>query len=401
MIINGYDVGELKNDNSGYAKWGFARRNGREFFVKQFLSPVYPTEKGELSEKQVEQKKLICKEFEYKKRTFYNQLNRCVTGNVVTIDDFFREGNKYYMFTDKVDAAKLTVEAISRMGMEQKILITKVLLHSVATLHRVGIVHGDIKPDNILYKKTLGGVYTAKLIDFDSSFLESMPPEDENDFQGDTVYLAPESFLFIAEEEVKLTGKIDVFALGVLLHQYFTGELPSFDRSEYDYVFEAVLDGGEVTVSPRVPDFIRALIKKMLLKDPDERPSCQEVYEHVMKLYGPRPKAKTAVATVYDRERPEAAIVTTESGLKMSRTFRPTVPSHGYEAPSNPYGSAPRPGTGSYPGGSYPGARGGATVTGSGLKIGGAFTAGSGRDVPTAGLTRKPVAKPDDAYLKK
>ena len=63
MFINGYDVTELKPDNSGYAKWGFGRRNGREFFIKQFLSPVYPAQRGELSDKQVEQKKSICNGF--------------------------------------------------------------------------------------------------------------------------------------------------------------------------------------------------------------------------------------------------------------------------------------------------------------------------------------------------
>lgn len=399
MFINGYDVTELKPDNSGYAKWGFGRRNGREFFIKQFLSPVYPAQRGELSDKQVEQKKSICKDFEFKKRSFYNQLNRCVTGNIVTIDNFFREDSKYYMVTDKVDAAKIDVAEISRMNIEQKSLITKVLLHSVATLHRVGIVHGDIKPDNILYKKTLGDVYTAKLIDFDSSFLESMPPMDEDEFQGDMVYLAPESFLLIAEEEVRLTGKIDVFALGILLHQYFTGELPQFDQSQYDYVFEAVLDGALVSVSPRLPEFMKGLISKMLLKNPEDRPSCQQVYEEVMKIYGPKARPRATMTTVYDRERTDTAIVTTEGGLKMSKQFTKSEISDGGYRSGGGYTTGSVPGSGSYPGGSYPGA--GTSSTGSTLKMGKAFTARPmpGRDMDIPGAMPGRSASSEDATV--
>ena len=97
MIVNGYEIiGKLKNDNSGYAKWGFAKKGlYEEVFIKQFLSPVYPSEESGLTPKQIEQKIQICKDFEYKKRVFYNRLNRCMTGNVVTINDFFRDGNRY------------------------------------------------------------------------------------------------------------------------------------------------------------------------------------------------------------------------------------------------------------------------------------------------------------------
>ena len=89
--INGYQLkGELKNDNSGYSKWGFAVKNGHEFFIKQFLSPVYPLESSGLSEKQISQKRDICSRFENDKIRFYNELNKCRTGNIITVFDFFR-----------------------------------------------------------------------------------------------------------------------------------------------------------------------------------------------------------------------------------------------------------------------------------------------------------------------
>lgn len=277
--INGYElIGELKNDNSGYSKWGFARKNGQKFFIKEFLSPIYPLDDSGLSEELLRKKRDICKQFEYEKRVFYNELNKCGTGNVVTITDFFRSGSKYYMVTEQVDAVAIMPSEVAKMPFEQKLLMLKTIAYSVSFLHMNGIVHGDIKADNILFKRTHMGFYTAKLIDFDSSFLESKPPESDEDFQGDMVYFAPESFLFIAEEGGELTTKIDIFALGILFHQYLTGELPGFDRENYDYVFEAVLDGCEVTVDSSIPGYIQRLISSMLNENPEKRPDSREVF---------------------------------------------------------------------------------------------------------------------------
>ncbi len=138
-------------------------------------------------------------------------LDKCSTGNIVVVLDFFRSGSRYYIVTEKIYASPIDPNDIAAMGNEQKLLIMKIILHCIKSLHEHHIVHGDIKPDNILFKKTEKGMYTAKIIDFDSSFLEEDPPH-EDVIQGDLIYLAPESFLAIAGEESKLTRKIDVFA---------------------------------------------------------------------------------------------------------------------------------------------------------------------------------------------
>lgn len=283
-IINGYELtSELKNDNSGYAKWGFAKKNKTEYFIKEFLTPIYPLDGTVLSKEQILRKREICDEFEREKRGFYEILNKCSTGNIVTIADFFRYENKYYIVTEKIDAAPIEPIDISVMSYEQKLLITKIILYCVNSLHKHNIVHGDIKPDNILFKKTNGGMYTAKLIDFDSSFLSSEIPRDE-ELQGDMVYLAPESFLLMAQGEMILTTKIDVFALGILFHQYFSGELPDFDKEKYDYVFEAVLDDFDLKINEHIPEFIGSIIKKMLDKHPARRPTIDVIFNSLISV---------------------------------------------------------------------------------------------------------------------
>ena len=293
MKIRGYTlIGELKNDNSGYAKWGFAKKDGQEVFIKQFLTPIYPLDASVISEKQFQQKIDICKTFERDKRDFYYKLNHTITGNVVIVTEFFREGSKYYIITEKIDVKMKEPSEIAIMSLEQKLIIAKVILHCIDKLHKNGIVHNDLKPDNILLKETQSGMLTPKIIDFDSGFLRGMPPQIGEDLQGDPIYLAPESFLFLAEKVNVLTRKVDIFALGIILHQYFCGELPSFDRKRYNYLFEFVLDDNIPIISVTMPSYIRELLAKMLDKHPARRPTASEAFAVLTKKGEEVPETK-------------------------------------------------------------------------------------------------------------
>ncbi len=80
--------------------------------------------------------------------------------------------------------------------------------------------------------------------------------------------------------------------LGILFHQYLCGELPEFDKSRYDYTFEAVLDDGNVKISNKVDSRFAGLIKRMLDKDPDKRPSVTEIFDELAEKPKPKPEPK-------------------------------------------------------------------------------------------------------------
>lgn len=283
-LINGYKIiSEFTNDNSGFARWAFAVKDGIEVFIKEFLSPVYPSDDAPISEEQKASKRNVCLQFEYRKRKLYEALVKSSTGNIVTVFDMFRYETKYYIVTQKINITNLKPQEVAALNNENKLMILKVLTHCVLTLHKNGIVHGDLKLDNILLKRTSKGFYTAKLIDFDSSFLEAEPPSDPDELCGDFVYFAPEAYLFIAGEETKLTTKIDVFALGIIFHLYYTGHLPEFS-SEYNYLFEAVLDGAEVRLDNDLPEKIKEIISSMLNADQEQRPDLNAVFESLTRL---------------------------------------------------------------------------------------------------------------------
>lgn len=272
--INGYCLlNELTTKNAGFCKWGFCTKNNHEYFIKEFLSPAYPCESSELSPETVERKQRLCENFYSEKRDFYNALSQCRTGNNVVTEDFFRFGSKYYTITDKVTSVGTDPHIISRLEDEKKEALIRSILYSVAAFHEAGIIHADIKPDNMLLKETKDSFYTAKIIDFDSGFLISRVPKD---IQGDFLYLSPEVFQRMTDPSVIITERIDVFALGILFHQYWTGAAPGIS-SDYHYIFEAVLDGAAPTVSGLIPAHIRSMIQQMLSLNPDDRPSARNL----------------------------------------------------------------------------------------------------------------------------
>lgn len=275
MNIKGYELnGELKTTNSGFSKWGYARKNGTTYFIKEFIDPVYHVHTELLDPALVRRKQEICEKYSRRSSELYREINACSDGNLVYIEEFFRHGSHYYLTMEKVTAVSRRIG--EKTSQEDRIRICKSLLHSVGKLHQKGIVHADIKLDNIMFRELASGKIAGKIIDFDNSFWESDPPSPESEVCGDPVYMAPETYMMMAEEEGRLTSAIDVFALGLVFHQILSGDLPKFDRSRYQYPFEAVLNGESLICSSRIPEVWKKMIEAMTEKDCKKRITLEE-----------------------------------------------------------------------------------------------------------------------------
>ncbi|MCD7959430.1 MAG: protein kinase [Ruminococcus sp.] len=156
----------------------------------------------------------------------------------------------------------------------------KSLASAFMKLAEHGVVHADVKPNNLIFKDTVDGFFTAKIIDFDVCFLEDHQLYLD-EIMGDTVYYAPETILRINEEEVDITSKADVFALGILFHQIVCGTLPGINDPNSHSVAEAVLNDVPLQLE-NTP--YRDLIANMLLFDVEKRLSSKEVFQRLKRM---------------------------------------------------------------------------------------------------------------------
>lgn len=287
-VINGYTILEDFKVAGGMSKVSFARKGGKDYFIKEFLYPKYPTPESPGSDAVKAKKKKACEAFENHHREINNKIGSKVSigGNLVFAVDFFRSGASYYKINEKIDTSSLSCSDISKLPEEKILLIAKSVCHSIKILHDLNIVHGDLKPDNILIKKTAAG-YSGKLIDFDDSYFSGNPPLDRECVVGTPEYYSPEQALYIMDEDEEIPGstltcKSDIFTLGVILAEYFTGEKPITAKGP---VWTAIKNGDSVRFAKSFNMKLNNLILRMLSLNPKDRPTIQEVFEDLRNLY--------------------------------------------------------------------------------------------------------------------
>jgi serine/threonine protein kinase len=297
-VLNGYTILEdFKVVGAGLSKWTFAERGGRQYFIKEFLSPTYPDDNAPGSVKIKAKKRARCAAFEAHHRGVQRALAplSAYGGNLIVTLDFFRWGAKYYKVTEKVDAEGLTSADIAALGLRVQLVLMKTVAHSLKILHDLKIVHGDLKPSNVLIKRTELG-YTTKLIDFDNAYIAGRPPPPE-EIVGTINYYSPELLGYIQEAGVapaELGVASDIFALGLIYTEYLTGAPPPFDAAKYHEPAVAVRNREALRI-PRgeIPTQLADLIDAMLAPEPVQRPTIAYVHATLMSM---RPVTQDEVA---------------------------------------------------------------------------------------------------------
>jgi serine/threonine protein phosphatase PrpC len=178
------------------------------------------------------------------------------------------------------------------LGLEEGRNITVKLARAVAALHRAGIIHRDIKPDNVILES--GG--SLKLIDLGVvrvPGLEEFPPEN---IPGTAAYIAPE--MFAGEPGNEAT---DIYALGVTMFRAFTGELPygnldatSPPRRNRPRDFSAL--------RPDLPAWLQAALARAIAVDPSKR--FDDMVEFALVMEAGPARAPTEIRrprTLYER----------------------------------------------------------------------------------------------------
>ena len=148
-------------------------------------------------------------------------------------------------------------------------------------VHKHGLVHRDIKPDNLFYMSD----GTLKITDF--GIAAPIGSKGESDaVQGTIYYVAPEALM---GEPVSIAS--DIYSMGVVFYEILTGQLP-FDGKTVDEVAVKVMKRRMIEPSkvlPTIPKSIEKIIITACRKRPEERyRSAAEMHDSIMEAMGER-----------------------------------------------------------------------------------------------------------------
>ena len=144
--------------------------------------------------------------------------------NIVTVHDFGQTGDLYYFIMEYVDGINLRqMLQAGKLQPRQAMEIVPAICDALQYAHDNGVVHRDIKPDNILIdtdgKVKIADFGLAKLLD---NKTVSPGLTQAHHVMGTMHYMAPEQF----ERPLDVDHRADIYSLGVVIYELLTGELP-------------------------------------------------------------------------------------------------------------------------------------------------------------------------------
>ena len=178
------------------------------------------------------------------------------------------------------------------LGLEEGRNIAVKLARAAAALHRAGIIHRDIKPDNVI----LEGSGSLKLIDLGVvrvPGLEEFPPDE---VPGTQAYMAPE--MFAGEPGNEAT---DVYALGVTIFRAFTGEFP-YGNVDATSPSRRTRPKNFSVRRPDLPAWLQTVLTRALAVDPARR--FHDMTEFAFEMEAGPPQAPNEIPgprTLYER----------------------------------------------------------------------------------------------------
>ena len=177
--------------------------------------------------------------------------------------------NVSYIVMEYVDGGSLRqiLKGQSKLSIEQAIVTIQSVASALCVAAEHGIVHRDIKPDNIMFTKH-GGVKLADL------GIAKKDDEDDNltktnVMMGTPAYLSPEQ----VENPKAVDIRSDIYSLGATFYEMLTGQTPYPGKTSYDILRKIFSDPvpDPHSVNPEIPGDIAAVVMKMIAKEPQKR----------------------------------------------------------------------------------------------------------------------------------
>ncbi|NDJ53127.1 MAG: serine/threonine protein kinase, partial [Chloroflexi bacterium] len=203
--------------------------------------------------------------------------------NIVTVHDVGQDGPRtHYIVMEFVDGQDLKsyIRAKGAFDVETALTVIVEVCKGVGYAHRAGLVHCDIKPQNIL----LTAENTIKVADFGiARALAAEPPDEQEEVVwGSPHYFSPEQAVGDAP-----TPSSDVYSIGVVFFELLTGQLPFYGDDYRELALAHVQDAPPSLqdIDEKLPVELDRILQKVLSKEPSMRYRTADQLGRILQKY--------------------------------------------------------------------------------------------------------------------
>lgn len=213
--------------------------------------------------------------------------------NIVTVYDVGSDGPTHYIVMELVEGTDLKkiIKENGALPIDRSIDIAVQICAGLGYAHRSGLVHADVKPQNMLVTPE----DVVKVTDFGiaQALSNTQPQQRAEVVWGSPHYFAPEQ----ARGE-QPSPQADVYAVGVVLFELLTGELPYVGTNQQElamaHIKEPIPNASDLR--PGVPDRLSKMIYRAMAKDPRDRYRDADQFGNILTQFRDRARDMTAVS---------------------------------------------------------------------------------------------------------
>ena len=218
---------------------------------------------------------------------FYNEAKACSRlqhPNTIRMFDFGQTSDgRLFMTMEFLDGMSLR-DALQKGPLAPQ-RVAKILIQCCASLaeaHSIGIIHRDIKPDNVFLLNMAGSPDFVKLLDFSvAKLLEG----DRMKTQAGVVFGTPQYMSPEQGRGLPLDARSDLYALGILAYEMLTGMVPFHDDNPMT-VIQMHLSGNIPPMPDSIPYSVQQIVRRALEKDAGRRyQSAGEMMQHCQQVF--------------------------------------------------------------------------------------------------------------------
>jgi serine/threonine protein kinase len=199
--------------------------------------------------------------------------------NIVTVYDFgVSDSNTPFLVMDFIEGINLkdVLQRHNKLPVERSVAIFQQVASALDHAHAKGILHRDIKPDNVVLMRTSWNPEFVKVVDFGIAKYVNDPTHDsrkltmDGQVLGTPAYMSPEQVL-----GNKLDARSDVYCLGVMMYHTLSGKLPILGATSAETMSRHITDPPPEFVDAcpgiKIPGRLQRTVMKALKKHPQDR----------------------------------------------------------------------------------------------------------------------------------